>query len=212
MNKVLAIILVILVLGLAYFAWTTSNSNQPNNNVVINPPVPPQEDILPEQNTDQIKTYTSSKLNVQFNYFVTDGDPIIEEGNIIYVGGKKGQFVEEYAKAPADTLGMAIKKKFLVGIEDKDCPIVPNPTFSSATTEAAEIAVGFTSTGLDDPRFATSPCPIAYRQTNGIRYFWMDKTHPDKFFFFSIGQYAILAEKNENGEVKTWQETFQVLK
>ncbi|MDB5057684.1 MAG: hypothetical protein JWO59_1156, partial [Chloroflexi bacterium] len=40
----------------------------------------------------------------------------------------------------------------------------------------------------------------------GISYFLADSRHPDKYLFFSIGQYPIAA-----GSGKAWQDTIQFL-
>lgn len=164
-----------------------------------------------------VKTYTSEKLGVKFNYLASEGDPVIEEGNTIYVRGKTGQFVEKITKTAADDLKTAIQKKFLAGISEKDC-VVSNSTYDStrsSSIDTAEIKYAFQITGLDDPRIETSPCPKNYRQTNGISYFWMDNNNPEQFFFFSIGQYSIRSEGkdgNPSGTEKPWQETFEVVK
>lgn len=50
-------------------------------------------------------------------------------------------------------------------------------------------------------------CPQDYVRTNGISFFAMDPNHPTSFAFFSIGQYAITGDSQNN----TWQDTFKFL-
>lgn len=163
-----------------------------------------------------VKTYISQKLGIKFNYLAYDGEPITEEGNIVYVGGRGGQWVQKFTKDPKDGLATAIKKILLVGISEKDCAV--KVRHKSASIDTASIAVlGWDLTkgeGLDNPRFTNNPCPVEYRETNGLRYFWLDENHPNEFFFFSIGQYVILGESDRFGSEgrKTWQDTFEILK
>jgi hypothetical protein len=170
----------------------------------------PQTQSDQQNNTtnDQSQTFTSDKLGISFQYSVSDAQPgVVEDGNKVYVGGEPdGQWVEEFTKDPKDDLATAIKKQLLVNISDKACFVSVD---HSGSTDTAEISIVGLKGGLDDPLFANNPCPPDYRETNGIRYFYMDENHADKFFFFSIGQYAI---PSEPGGQTTWQDTFQVTK
>uniref|UniRef100_A0A7C4R5K1 Uncharacterized protein n=1 Tax=candidate division CPR3 bacterium TaxID=2268181 RepID=A0A7C4R5K1_UNCC3 len=62
------------------------------------------------------------------------------------------------------------------------------------------------SVGLPENKY----CPVGYSLANGARYFMMDKNHPDRFFFFSIGQYGIMLDPNDMQNSKLWQETVVV--
>lgn len=174
-----------------------------------------QQPTIKEQNNNPapakpagVKTFISEKLGMQFDYLASQGDPVIEQDDTVYVGGKNGQWVQEFSKNPNDDLKTAISKKFLAGIAEKDCWVEQTKTSNILT---AQIKYEFTD--LEDPRFTDNKCPADYRMTNGLRYFWMDTNHPDKFFFFSIGQYAILGEPDRpGGGEKTWQDTFKVIK
>src|SRR3989344_5705481 len=59
-------------------------------------PIPEEQEEEQNQTDDTISTYSSEKLGVSFQYLAEVGDPVIEEGNRIYVGGKTGQFVEVF--------------------------------------------------------------------------------------------------------------------
>ncbi|OIO52817.1 hypothetical protein COY93_04930 [Candidatus Uhrbacteria bacterium CG_4_10_14_0_8_um_filter_58_22] len=215
-NIILVVVIVVLLGAVGYLALTKKSepiTEQPAPTPVSNVPIsdPSQAPTpIPSSNPVGVETFSSQKLGVTFNYLKSQGSPVIEDGDKIYVGGKDGQWVQEFSKNSDDDLKAAIRKKFLVGISEQDCPVVDR-TSDMENIATAEIKFGFQITDLGDPRIEASPCPEGYRATNGIRYFWMDKSHPDKFFFFSIGQYAILAEPAQTGGgEKTWQETFEV--
>lgn len=211
----LVIIALLLAGGGAYVYTQTRQMNLP-----VVGTMPAATSTVQTQNPAGVKTFISQNLGVRFNYDASQGDPVIEEGNTVYVGGKKGQWVRSFTKAPSDDLATAIRKQFLAGISEKDCRV--EVTHKSQAVDTAQIAIlGFGEPSaanpvvgsIEDPRFMNNPCPSEYRQTNGIRYFWMDKIHSNKFFFFSIGQYAILAEPNQSTDrIKTWQDTFEVIK
>jgi hypothetical protein len=118
-----------------------------------------------------------------------------------------GQSVEVFEKDPADSLAQAIQKKFLAGINPQDCfiKVLPNgnipPRFTKAQI-AYPVPPGQAAFEVENN------CPAGYRMTNGIAYFLMDTNTPDRFFYFSIGQYGIeAATGNQN---LLWQDTIQV--
>jgi hypothetical protein len=120
-----------------------------------------------------------------------------------------GQSIEVFQKAPADTLEQAITKKFLNGINANDC-FVKNRPLGNLANNFVKATIGYPiPANADAPNFTFGEqCPENYKESNGIAYFLMDKNHPDRFFYFSIGQYAIEAETgNQN---KLWQDTLQV--
>ncbi len=210
--KILIVAVVLLLALTAGVIWVTQQTK------IVNIESPDNyQTASPSPAASEIKTYTSEKLGVRFLYLSDQGNPIVEETNKIYVGGKTGQSVEVFVKDPQDSLTVAIQKKFLPGTLKDTCPVSSNMvSFVEDTTpvnfETASINFKFTPTGLDDPRIASSPCPEQYRATNGVRYFLIDKNHPDRFFFFDIGQYAIFAEPfSGSGEPDKWQETFTVI-
>jgi len=198
--------------------WSSSNSF---DNTDFNH----QKDLLPIlatfrfTETAGVKTYTSQKLGVSFQYLVSQGDPIIEEGNKIYVGGKDGQWVEVFSKNSNDDLAAAIKKQLLANISEKDCYVETYPArsgFSGPNYYPSNYEMASISYPVTDPEnfleaMENTKCPKTYQSSNGVSYFLADKNYPSKFFFFSIGQYAILAEPgNINEGKKTWQDTFKV--
>lgn len=208
-------LLLALTVGVIWFTQQTkiANVESPDNYPTVSPTSALTSTPTPDQT---VKTFKSTTLGVSFRYIASQGDPIVVVGNKIYVGGNTGQSVEEFTKDPQDSLTVAIQKKFLPGTLKDKCPVSSHMvSFVGDTTpanfETASINFNFTPTGLDDPRIASSPCPEQYRATNGVRYFLIDKNHPDRFFFFDIGQYAIFAEPfSGSGEPDKWQETFAV--
>lgn len=170
-----------------------------------------------------IKTYTSENLGVTFDYFSHPDIMLVdvtESGNKICLQSCDGQFVEVFYKDSGDNLITAVQKEFLPSISEADCKAIAYKdglNYFGSNTEAVEIEYGFTPTEPGDPRYSTSPCPASYSKTNGVRYFWMDKSHPDRFFFFSIGQYGIWAEyphgtwvDDNPSDRLLWQDTFRV--
>jgi hypothetical protein len=174
------------------------------------------------------KTYFSDKLGISFQYLPdqdADGkadSAVWEENDKIYVyysamDPKQGQWVQEFKKDAGDTLAQAVQKQFLKDVSATDCFVKDFNQFYSeygaptadlpANVEKALIAYPI-DVNSEAPFWQNSDkCPKDYSLSNGISYFYMDKNHPDKFFFFSIGQYGILADTEKN---LTWQDTFQV--
>jgi hypothetical protein len=175
-----------------------------------------------EASVASVHIYRSEKLGVQFNYLSSDDGsvydiPIIEEGNRIYVGGKDGQWVEKFTKDPQDTLEEAVTKSLLSGTSRSDC--VAALSLRGQGTVEIKIVKAATAQNIEDPIWTHNPCPPEYRftYTTGGRYFSMDPQHPDAFYFFSIGQYAIPAEPDVRIEImdepapKSWQDTFKIV-
>lgn len=168
-------------------------------------PKPKTPDVVA---TPKIKTYISEKLRVKFQYLDTQGDPVTEIGNKIYLSGEKGQSVEKFSKDTQIDLKSAIENKFLIGISKKDCDV---DVQKSGSRYYGYIRIVGLKNNIDDPLTFNNPCPEKYRQTNGIQYFYMDEKDPTSFFFFKIGQYSINAEVGPKDYIKTWQDTFEII-
>ncbi|HYD91798.1 MAG TPA: hypothetical protein VEA37_09970 [Flavobacterium sp.] len=161
-----------------------------------------------------VKTYTSNDLGITFNYLDTEAQPVkvARDGDRVYIAAgdqniKKGQWVQVYKKDQNLTLAEAIQKDFLKEYSSVDCYVqIGDNSGMPSNYVVAHISYPHDA-GSNEPWWTNNNCPKDYAETNGIRYFLHDKNYPDKYFFFSIGQYAI-----PGNETKTWQETFQVIK
>ncbi len=106
----------------------------------------------------------------------------------------------------------AINAQILKGYSSKDCFVekLPNPPGYPTAISLAGISYPHIDEGVEVSTQYFQKCPTAYAETNGIRYFLADSNHPDKFLYFDIGQYPILAEPNldDGSDLKTWQDTF----
>lgn len=156
-----------------------------------------------DSGNSEVKTYHSKKLGVSFQYLASEGDPIIEEGNTIYVNGKEGQYVQKFKRKVGESLKIAVKKRFLAKAP-KRCKVVDSQ-FKVRKGKAVEIANSKTNFEWD-PR-SEGACAGKYERTNGASYFWMDSADPTSLYFFSIGQYVISASKDRK---LLWQDTVKV--
>ena len=221
MNYLKTFILFVVLAAAGYFLlpyvhWNNKTTNNTNN--TDSPPV------------ITTQTYNSDALSASFNYYPdqdADGKvdtAVKESGDKIYVyytqqQAEQGQSVQEFTKDPKDTLEAAISKKFLSGISPDDCYVTDFAAFFKKYSQE----VPPTPTGISKdiiaypfPADTTQPydanagkCPEAYRLSNGLSYFYMDQAHPDKYYFFNIGQYGIAADKDSQ---TGWQDTFKVTK
>lgn len=203
-----------------------TSSPTPKSTTSPNPAIPTPKPTDQKVNNPNLKTFSSEKLGISFTYLQDATSqaglgPIIakEIGNKVCVtydpqdnDCSKGQFVEVFTKSSNQTLEQTIKDKFLSNYSPNDCFVDTNITYPTKTQPAitsynlAEISFPKSDDPNQSPWANADKCPAGYTSTNGISYFLMDKTHPDKYFFFSIGQYQISSENN-----KGWQDTLTVL-
>lgn len=166
------------------------------------------------------KKYTSEALGVSFLYLENQGIENIvieEEGSRIYIYGAayerdSGQFVEVFSKDPNETLLTALEKQFLKDYPKTDCEayIKENDSSHPESFEVGSIRVTGGWKDMDDLIARYGACPAVYTESNGISYFVADTNHPDKFVFFSIGQYGIAADP-DGADRRMWQETIEFL-
>ena len=140
-----------------------------------------------------------------------------ETGDKVYVyieplQPEAGQWVQVYRKAPAQSLEDAIRQQVLKGVSAQDCQVVSSddpvagqvnpPTFRFARIEVPR------TPGEDYEALIAKAkkCPQPYAAIGGMAYFLADTAHPDRFLFFSIGQYVIPL-----GEDRTWQSSIGFL-
>jgi hypothetical protein len=167
-----------------------------------------------------IATFTSQALGIRFDYpAALDGRRVgvKETGDKVYVyiepiQPEAGQWVQVYRKPPAQSLEDAIRQQVLKGVSVQDCQVV-----SSDDPVAGQVnPPTFRFARIDIPRTPgedyesliakAKKCPQPYAAIGGIAYFLADTAHPDRFLFFSIGQYAIPLGKD-----RTWQSSIVFL-
>ena len=163
-------------------------------------------------------TYTSTALGISFSYLPNQNQQTVnalERGDKIYVYPASmepaaGQWVQVFRKPAGESLEDAIKRVIMPGHPAEDCPVVKlaDPT-GAGRRPSNYVYAGITVRRAPDeddavvlPRWKT--CPQPYTAVGGIGYFQADTLHPEKFLFFSIGQYAILA-----GDELPWQDTIR---
>lgn len=181
---------------------------------------PQQSNSTSNSNT---KIYQSPSLKVSFNYSTQTKNKgeitqIKEVGDKIYVYSStikdytQGQWVEVFTKEPSDSLSEAIQQRFLKGYSLSDC-FVASPTRISgksypSTYQTATIDVPHAENDdLSTLSEKWQKCPEPYVSENGISYFLEDTNRPDKFVYFSIGQYAI----DSGISNLMWQDTIKFL-
>lgn len=171
-----------------------------------------------------IKTFFSPSLGITFNYpniyppaNKENIIEVLEKGNKVYIyrkssGIESGQYVEVFFKEPRQTLEEVIKEKFLKNYSERDCFVKKLPPSKNFPSNFTRAIITFPKVSSDDKNYSpwiyAAKCPQNYTAFNGVSFFAMDLNHPDKFFFFNIGQYAIMVDEEKG---ISWEETFKVL-
>lgn len=174
-----------------------------------------------ETETDKIeesnlKTFISKKLGISFTYMASNEGVLIntkESDRKVYIGMntmkvEDGQSVEIFEKTADETIEEAIKRLILKDKPADQCFVeIKEAKGYSSNFVQAEITYPRNDSDEPETLFTRSDfCSPDYAQTNGIRYFLMDKDHPTKLLFFNIGQYGIMSENNI-----PWQQTISIL-
>lgn len=221
----LGIILLLILTSSAYYLGKESSiekdqallDSSPSPSISASPKPTTSSDRFEEIGNNIIR-YTSPELGISFTYLTEDDISykyqIFRQGNLICITYDssdnkctKGQFVKIFDKNLDESLFSAIENDFLIGIDKKECFVKSYSKKDTGTVSYAEISYPL-PTDPNAPFWTNADkCPSDYAKTNGIRYFMADSHSPDKYAFFSIGQYAI------SGNNKTpWQDTFQFTK
>lgn len=126
---------------------------------------------------------TSSKVDGNRIYFYWNGPSNA-------TGYKSGQFLEGFTKAATSSFPSAIEDRFLRAVNKEKCSV----KITEDTPDYQEAIIDYPDTPCADgsPAFTCNSCPANYSRTNGIAYFKYYKSQPDKYFYFSIGQYSLL--------------------
>ncbi len=163
------------------------------------------------------KKYTSPQLGISFLYLSSSQGSnfgVKEIGNQVYLYDLNyeydtGQYLEVFTKQSDQTLKQAIEQTFLEGYTTDKCIATVSPASGEYPSSYIEgnITVPGEFTDMEEMAEKWQLCPQPYVRTNGISFFLMDGDKPDKFVFFSIGQYAISAGAGD----LTWQDTIVFL-
>lgn len=183
------------------------------------PTVAPSSKPIPTPNPNS-NVFYSQDLGISFNFTtkstgINDTKFSVKQiGNKVYVysgsgPAENGQYLEMFSKDKNQSLIDAIKAKILTGYSLDDCLLKTiTQTFTGqsypANIELAQITVPvLANDDMETLSNKAKKCPATYTAVGGLNYFLMDKDHPDKFVFFSIGQYAIDSGIGD----KYWQNT-----
>lgn len=236
MNKkiILAIILAILVLIAASWLYLSrqgtepkglisqnqeENANMPNieqKTLDSSSPIYSERDLLfgLDKKVAGTKLYYSDKFGLGFTYFSEDPNfsSEIKESDRIIVSD---QSIEVFSKDPKISLEQAIKDRFLEGYDSKDCFVKISETNEQEMSNYVAAVISFPiSTDSNGPWWQNADkCPKDYSETNGIRYFLMNKDVPGKFLFVRIGQ-ALAASDGMplvNGSLFNWTHSIRIL-
>lgn len=182
----------------------------------------------PEKVNPATIRFVSDMYSIAFNYSPTYNSysetEVQEAGDRISVDS---QWVQVFQKSPTANLLETIQKTFLKGISPQECFVatITSPknagtgTFISENSSAKKqntiqyAVISFpTNTNPDGPWWSENCGP--YATTNGKAYFYYDTRYPDRYYYFSIGQYFISSGivDEETGEMLHWEETFTILK
>jgi len=169
-----------------------------------------------------IAVFSSASLGISFHYAKGDSGTDFatkESGDKAYVYMKTaqpetGQWVQVFSKPAKTSLEDAIKSQVLQGYSLTDCIVKlvsdPNKSSGSAATPGITFAmITIPQSPDDDPgaiQTKAAKCPQPYAAVGGLAYFMTTNNAPERFVFFSIGQYFIPAEQNH-----PWQTTLKFI-
>ncbi len=167
-----------------------------------------------------VTTFTSTALGIRFTYLSEQQEQRIgvrEVGDKIYVyptsmQPEAGQWVRVFRKPAAQSLDVAVRTQLLQGYAESDCraALAADPIAGQSNPPGrvfARIEAPARPGESVEARAArTQKCPQPYAAVGGIAYFMADTTQPDRFVFFSIGQYAIMSAGG-----RPWQNTVTLL-
>jgi|GEM_PF-579122 len=167
-----------------------------------------------------VATFTDPALRISFNYLRQDNGTqfdVKQAGDKVYLymttlPPEQGQWLQVYQKPPDQTLEDAIRQQVLKGYSAQDCLVVKaqDPNTGSPTPPGQVFASIDLPRSADDTMEAlqakAAKCPQPYAAIGGLAYFMEDTAHPDRFVFFSIGQYYV-----PGGNGQPWQTTVRIL-
>ncbi len=217
-------VIIVLALGGAFYLGTRQPKNQAASTSIQNTPSPTVEIasspvVKPSPafepiSDPSVKRFVSETLGITFTYKYKNGpDTVVtkEIGDKVYVylstwQPEKGQYVQIFHKNPQESINQAIFRLIISGHNVEDCLLKDYKT--------DKYPVGFQTfmmtvpqgpnDGLPELSAKAEKCPQPYTAIGGLAFFLYDPAFPDRFAFFSIGQYGI---DSEGG--KMWQDTLR---
>lgn len=203
-----------------------SNDNETNNT---------QSDSQPFS----YQTITSKKLGVTFSlanleWSSTDKSKpryevkTLEVDNKLYVytddglsTPEGGQSLEVFDKDPQVSLLETIKKDFLTGVSPTECWVAEysdqynDNNAGNPALKWQRATILFKAPDDADWSYSNPNCPQKYTAYNGISFFFMDPTYPDRYYFLNIGQSVIYSTDDDNdndySDVIPWNYTLKII-
>ncbi len=160
-------------------------------------------------NLSDEEIYQNNEYKIRFEkpfLFGRQGD-VREKENKIFVcldpsteDTSSCQYVEIFEKSPGQTLKEAIEEQFLKSYPSDKC------WFEEIRRENNPKGYQYATISYPTPWYDNRQYCPSYSAANGVSYFMMDPRYPDRFVYFSIGQYYIGTRNRES-----WQDTFEFI-
>lgn len=229
-TSTILIVVILILLGVAGYAYLAKAPTPPdatnNSNVSpVNNSNSEAEDPfgLDKKNPDT-KVYISDALGIGFTYNPTGTAnnviQITEDANTIYVHGREqepaqGQWIEVFTKDSTTSFEQTLQNQFLSDLRPADCYIKIYDANDMSLPHY--VAAGISADPLpnsDGPWWERAEqCNPDYAETNGVRYFLMNNTVPNKFIFVSIGQDSITSDGTPINDSSTfnWSHSIRII-
>lgn len=195
MKKTIQIIAtLVILLGSAAFAV------QKHENTELVSPTPWE---VSEYKTGPVKTYTSKKLGISFQYVAWDvksGLPIEihEKGDTIFADGDT---ITVFQKLTGQSLEEAIRETLLQKYPKCGIDVMQDPGYIQSYDQYmflyAPSLVEEEYLDPADPKnydYVSSTCPVEYLYVEGENYFIGNTKYPNRFLFVSLGEGVITPE------------------
>jgi hypothetical protein len=167
------------------------------------------------------ESVSSEKLGIKVSYYSSTenktGSKVEDNRIYFYMNGsvnvsdyKSGQYLEGFTKETNLSLQSAIENNFLKNIAKDKCFV----EIIEDTPDYQKAIINYPDAPCSDgsPAFTCNTCPAGYSRTNGISYFMHYKSHPNSYFYFSIGQYSLIMGDPQATSSLEWFNNIEFLK